>query len=507
MRSSKIFRGRLTRAAFTGVRTRGSVLTALIGGTIFIASALAQGATYKLTILAKDGDTIAGQTVRALLPGSVNDSGTVVFSATIGCASGGCSDVFQIPAAGAATQVGAGYGPLLDNNGTVLYHCSSATCANSSVIAKQGDTIGGLTIQQFESDAISGNGSILFVGDAETSASGLFLEQQALLMPTGVLLKTCQFVSNGQASGCFAGGPQGTLIGGMQLRSIGKVAINSTGMIAIDCGFETIATAICTPTAILAQPGSAIGGHTLTSATGPSINKAGMVVFTGGFDSNSVAIFTPSTVVAQPGDAIAGYLLDAVNSPVINDQGTVAFVAHYVSGPNGIPQGWGVFTQSDVVAKMGDTVGGEVISTLKPASINTGGVILLQAGFTDGSTGVILASPDINAGIEVKPGRRAKINSSSDSKIPVAVLSNIAFDAPSMVDRNSLTFGRTGDEASLESCQSESLDVNGDGIADLLCDFDARLTGFQQGDAAAYLKGKTTGGIAFGSAGVIQVLP
>jgi hypothetical protein len=80
--------------------------------------------------------------------------------------------------------------------------------------------------------------------------------------------------------------------------------------------------------------------------------------------------------------------------------------------------------------------------------------------------------------------------------LPVAVLSTPDFDAASMVDRTSLTFGRTGDEHSLILCFKRGLDMNRDRNPDLFCLFRTRATGFQVGDTEGILKGKTLDGLA-----------
>ncbi len=99
--------------------------------------------------------------------------------------------------------------------------------------------------------------------------------------------------------------------------------------------------------------------------------------------------------------------------------------------------------------------------------------------------------------IDIKPGRYPNwVNTKSNGKIPVAILSTAAFDASSVVDRGSLTFGRSGNEDSLHrhggaipNCWVE--DVNSDALADLVCRFEIRKTGFQPGDTEGTLKGKT----------------
>jgi len=126
--------------------------------------------------------------------------------------------------------------------------------------------------------------------------------------------------------------------------------------------------------------------------------------------------------------------------------------------------------------------------------INDAGQIVGQ-GFHDGQRRAFRLDPVITVGIDIKPGDEpASINPGSSGMTPVAMLSTPSFSAPAQINRTSLTFGRTGDEQSLASCSSP-VDVNKDGLPDLVCNFSTRLTGFQAGDTTGVLKGKTAGGI------------
>jgi len=86
-------------------------------------------------------------------------------------------------------------------------------------------------------------------------------------------------------------------------------------------------------------------------------------------------------------------------------------------------------------------------------------------------------------------------------------------DAPVVVDRYSLTFGRTGDEESLHlrgyhrvpSCRD--YDVNGDELPDLICHFHTSQMGFQEGDVVGILRGQTLDGIWFESQDSVEVVP
>jgi hypothetical protein len=108
--------------------------------------------------------------------------------------------------------------------------------------------------------------------------------------------------------------------------------------------------------------------------------------------------------------------------------------------------------------------------------------------------------------IEIKPGSFPNsINPRSNGKTPVAIISTTGFQAPIQVDQSSLTFGHSGDEQSLAFCHSE--DVNGDGLLDLVCHFHTPLTGFQTGDRAGVLKGKTVSGTPIYGADSVVIIP
>ena len=100
-------------------------------------------------------------------------------------------------------------------------------------------------------------------------------------------------------------------------------------------------------------------------------------------------------------------------------------------------------------------------------------------------------SPSIPVSIDIKPGGLPNsINSKNQGSIPVAILSSATFDAPTEVNETSLTFGRTGNEASLRFCSPTPEDVNADGFLDMVCHFKTQATGFLSGDAVGALKGR-----------------
>ena len=116
--------------------------------------------------------------------------------------------------------------------------------------------------------------------------------------------------------------------------------------------------------------------------------------------------------------------------------------------------------------------------------------------------------------IDIKPGSDPNsVNPESEGNVPVAILSSGEFDAPSVVDRTSLTFGRTGNEESLmlrsidevPNCAPEDVDQDGD--LDLICHFETDLTGLRPGDSEGFLKAMTLDGTALEGSDSISVVP
>jgi hypothetical protein len=111
--------------------------------------------------------------------------------------------------------------------------------------------------------------------------------------------------------------------------------------------------------------------------------------------------------------------------------------------------------------------------------------------------------------ISIKPNATppVAINAGSRGTIPVAILSTPTFNAVTSVDASSLTFGRSGNEQSLVSCNGRGEDVNGDGLPDLVCRFQTQSTGFQSGDTLGILTGKTVQGSPIVGQEAIVIVP
>jgi hypothetical protein len=110
----------------------------------------------------------------------------------------------------------------------------------------------------------------------------------------------------------------------------------------------------------------------------------------------------------------------------------------------------------------------------------------------------------LNVNIDIKPGDDQPIvNLRSQGVVPVAILSTSRFDA-TKVNPITVRFGRTGTEAAPVHFSMQ--DVNGDGLPDMVLQFNVQSTGLQPRDSQAILMGRTLDGTPFRGFGAIQVV-
>jgi len=100
----------------------------------------------------------------------------------------------------------------------------------------------------------------------------------------------------------------------------------------------------------------------------------------------------------------------------------------------------------------------------------------------------------------------APINPKSHGSLPVLIYSGPNFN-PLTIDSSSLTFGSNGDEHSLKKCNTQGVDKNRDGKADLLCLFNIQQANLDPNNENATLKGKLNDGTPFESTVFLKFLP
>ncbi len=349
--------------------------------------------TYSYSLVAQTGQTIGGQKI---------------FDFTIGCS------------------------PGIDDLGNVAFVArlslgTTAIFTQSSVIAKSGDGVStGTSIDEVGCPAVSHNGMVAFPAglnsSTPTSGNVLFSYTFGGKLPfQEVIASSVGFTSpsindHGQIAAAAAteiGGPQTlfligpggaqalitrgtTMIGGQTVTGTlginpNFVGLNDLGTVVVSTSLSG-GTAVITPTSIVAEAGQTIGGKTLTSVGGvPAINNSGTILFGGVYGlvaQNQFGIFSSTAAVVQNGQSIGGFTIAGPADPLINDYGVIAFEAAF-SGKTGL------FTTTEPVLAEGQTVAGKTIQTngLRGVNFNNAGQFVIQADFTDGTQGIIIATP------------------------------------------------------------------------------------------------------------------
>src|SRR5262249_31896113 len=105
--------------------------------------------------------------------------------------------------------------------------------------------------------------------------------------------------------------------------------------------------------------------------------------------------------------------------------------------------------------------------------------------------------------IDVRPeSSQNRVNPFAQGVVQVALLSAEGFDA-TQVDTTSLGFGPSAAPA----VHVELVDVNGDGLVDLVSHHSIPLTGIALGDTQACLVGTTLDGVAFSGCDEVSTVP
>jgi len=210
-----------------------------------------------------------------------------------------------------------------------------------------------------------------------------------------------------------------------------------------------------------------------------------------------------SGTIPYPGPSFT----DVANAMMALDPGKVIGISSGTDGLADLQQiaaATGTFAPPEGVDCNGDGVidvpGGQpLVCAIGPSGEGIGTAILASIR--------ALVGP-ITVNIAIKPGSFiSPINLESRGKIPVAILSTPLFDAPSKLDKSSLTFGRTGYENSLAFCSANPVDMNGDGLLDQICHFKTQLAGFQSDSTEGILRGKTVDGFNVEGHDSVKIVP
>jgi hypothetical protein len=153
-------------------------------------------------------------------------------------------------------------------------------------------------------------------------------------------------------------------------------AINARAGVAFYATYSEgafVGEGIFTPDSIVLKNGDSVRGHTIDGISFvPALNDGGTVVVRGLLSSQESAILASTTLLAKAGDTIGGQTLTSFGLPAINNHGTVAFVGSSSSGT-------GIFTETAVLAKSGDLIEGLTLTSFGPPAINDRGTVAFQS--------------------------------------------------------------------------------------------------------------------------------
>jgi hypothetical protein len=287
--------------------------------TCLATSAWAQSAPYSYQIAAKTGDVISGHTLQSFGEPSLSNDGTILFWGT-------------------------------DQSGQeALYSILPGTNAEY-VLAKQGDTIGGLTINSFGEYKRNNAGAVVFQATVNSTHQAIFeLNSQAGFK---------KVVADGDT------------VGGVPIQSLSQFDLNDSGAIVFTASWNSDANSgVFTPHSVIAKTGDTIGGITLlgVDTLQPDqlynsgmidLSNDGIVAFRatyGNPNQPSYAIFTQNSVVDEGGETIDGLTLGGSRS--------YEFYGGGISKTGGLIcfRDWdyaAVIVGKQVVAQQGDIVDG-----------------------------------------------------------------------------------------------------------------------------------------------------
>ena len=139
-------------------------------------------------------------------------------------------------------------------------------------------------------------------------------------------------------------------------------------------------------------------------------------------------------------------------------------------------------------------------------TVDAGGLSATFTGISHFSILVGLLPDVIQVALDIKPNTFPKdFKLGAKGTIPVALLSSAIFNAVTTVNRNSLTFGKTGAEASFSHCGGGE-HVNGDTRPDLVCHFDRRAAVFGENDTTGVLRGRTLAGQRIEGSDAVRII-
>lgn len=266
-----------------------------------------------------------------------------------------------------------------------------------------------------------------------------------------------------------------------------KVALSGTTAIVVwrDNGFggADVFASWCAPDQASAASATAAGNVTFATSAG-------------GFSYLTAVSESSLPAAGKPNGVTFPYGFFAWNVSGIAPGSTIVITITYPANIAAGSQYWKVINNiwTDVTSLLGDDDGDNVL-TLTMTDGGLGDADGLVNGQIADPGGVGQQQSTASVMIDVRPGSPVNhVSPKEKGSLSVAVLSSGSFDASSVIV-SSVRFGVTGSEA--VATKPMLRDVNGDGVKDLVMDFDVQQSGIVCGTTIVKLTGMTTGGVSF----------
>jgi hypothetical protein len=239
---------------------------------------------------------------------------------------------------------------------------------NFEVLTVNGQTIDGLTLLSIQSPQIDNFGKIVFFGGYQAGTTS----GSALFTPNKVLVKS------------------GDNVGGHILTGVSPFALDPvTGELAFIANEQSGAFLLFSKRdrlqpQLIASSGEKIGDLTLKQILSVAVNANGFIAFgatyTDSHGSSGTGVFAPGHVLAKTGQVIDGNVITSIGTGFV---GLSLENVYFVAGTN--TGATGIFTTHNVPVKTGDSIGGNQITSIDYPAVNEFGNLVFAADTTTGA--------------------------------------------------------------------------------------------------------------------------
>jgi len=313
--------------------------------------------------LVRVDDVIGGERLSAIPAGSgtsFNDDGLAVFRARYDAGSGLDLDAIFTPTDLVAMQWGSVGGttvgslstPSVNNSGQIVFSatiCPNLSCVASGIFSASVELLrtpysdGFVEVTSVSDPVINDDGQIAFYGYAYLADSSAVYRGQP-----GVTLWRIVHTGEALAPGVVLDNPRGIVEG---------LDLNEHGDIATCWNTESGDWVVLKNGELVAKAGDTIDGIILTEVPNhrPALNDDGVVAFMARHAGGS-GVFTQTDLVLTEGQTIGGQTILSIRQPAINESGTIAVHVYFESGFYGLVLATPLASNHFVQMKTGSSV-------------------------------------------------------------------------------------------------------------------------------------------------------